>query len=92
MAFEDISQRHLGGLFIQVLDSAPIVLMAKNAGFDFLFFDEEHGNIDKLRLSELMLLGNSIGIPSFVRVPQLSRVDVSHSLDLGSAGVMVPML
>jgi 2-keto-3-deoxy-L-rhamnonate aldolase RhmA len=92
MAFEDISQRHLGGLFIQVLDSVPVVLMAKNAGFDFLFFDEEHGDIDQSHLSELMLFGNSIGIPSLVRAPQLSRVNVSHILDLGAAGVMVPML
>lgn len=87
-----ISEQKLGGLFVQVLDNAPCVLMAKAAGFDFLFFDGEHGDIDYARLSTLMLLGNSVGIPSLVRAPQLARADVSRILDLGATGVMVPMV
>ncbi len=87
-----IADVQLGGLFVQVLDNAPSVLMAKAAGFDFLFFDGEHGDIDHARLSTLMLLGNSIGLPSLVRAPQLARADVSRVLDLGATGVMVPMV
>lgn len=87
-----IADVQLGGLFVQVLDNAPSVLMAKAAGFDFLFFDGEHGDIDYTRLSTLMLLGNSIGLPSLVRAPQLARADVSRVLDLGATGVMVPMV
>ena len=87
-----ISEQRLGGLFVQVLDNAPCVLMARAAGFDFLFFDGEHGDIDYAGLSTLMLLGNSVGIPSLVRAPQLARADVSRILDLGATGVMVPMV
>ena len=43
-------------------------------------------------LHNLILMGNAVGIPSFVRVPQLARGDVSRSLDCGAAGVMVPMI
>ncbi len=87
-----IADVQLGGLFVQVLDNAPSVLMAKAAGFDFLFFDGEHGDIDGTRLSSLMLLGNSIGLPSLVRASELSREHVSRTLDLGATGVMVPMM
>lgn len=63
MGLEDITHKQLGGLFVQVLDQAPVVLMAQAAGFDFLFFDGEHGDIDQSRLSSVMLLGNSLRDP-----------------------------
>jgi len=39
-----------------------------------------------------MTYASSVGIPSLVRVSQLGRRDVSHALDMGAAGVMVPMV
>lgn len=92
MDLTGIQDKRLGGLFIQVLDQAPVALMAKAAGFDFLFFDGEHGDIDETRLSSVMLLASALGLPSIVRAPQLARADVSRMLDLGAAGVMVPMV
>lgn len=87
-----LAGKHLGGLLVQVLDSAPVALMAQAAGFDFLLVDEEHGDIDDSRLSTLMVLGNQIGLPTIVRAPQLARTDVSRALDHGASGVMVPMM
>lgn len=87
-----LAEKHLGGLLVQVLDSAPAALMAQAAGFDFLLVDEEHGDIDDSRLSTLMVLGNQIGLPTIVRAPQLARTDVSRALDHGASGVMVPMM
>lgn len=87
-----LAEKHLGGLLVQVLDSAPVALMAQAAGFDFLLVDEEHGDIDDSRLSTLMVLGNQIGLPTVVRAPQLARTDVSRALDHGASGVMVPMM
>ncbi|WP_130810449.1 HpcH/HpaI aldolase/citrate lyase family protein [Olsenella sp. Marseille-P4559] len=89
---ENLAKRQMGGLFVQVLDSAPAVAMAQAAGFDFLFFDGEHGDIDWPRLSSAMLYAHALGLPSLVRVGELSRSLVSHTLDLGAAGVMVPMV
>lgn len=87
-----IADAHLGGLLVQVIDSAPVVMMAKGAGIDFLLFDNEHGDVNDGRLSSLMMLGNAAGLPSIVRAPQLARADVSRLLDRGAAGVMVPMI
>lgn len=87
-----LAEKHLGGLLVQVLDSAPVALMAQAAGFDFLLVDEEHGDIDDSRLSTLMMLGNQTGLPTIVRAPQLARADVSRLLDRGASGVMVPMM
>lgn len=88
----DIAGSHLGGLLVQVLDCAPVAMMAKAAGFDFLLVDDEHGDIDDARLSTLMMLGGAVGLPTIVRVPQLARADVSRVLDRGAFGVMVPMM
>lgn len=87
-----LAKEHLGGLLVQVIDSAPVVHMAKAAGIDFLLVDDEHGDVDAARLSTLMMLGNSIGLPTIVRAPQLARADVSRLLDRGASGVMVPMI
>ena len=83
---------HLGGLLVQVIDSAPVAHMAKAAGLDFLLVDNEHGDVNDARLSTLMMLGNAIGLPTIVRAPQLARADVSRLLDRGASGVMVPMM
>lgn len=87
-----LADARLGGLLVQVLDSAPVALMAKAAGIDFLLVDDEHGDVDGARLSTLMTLGNAIGLPTIVRAPQLARADVSRVLDRGASGVMVPMM
>lgn len=87
-----LTEKRLGGLLVQVLDSAPVALMARAAGFNFLLVDEEHGDIDDSRLSTLMLLGNQVGLPTIVRAPQLARAEISRVLDRGASGVMVPMM
>lgn len=87
-----LADAHLGGLLVQVIDSAPVAHMAKAAGLDFLLVDDEHGDVDDARLSTLMMLGNAIGLPTIVRAPQLARADVSRLLDRGASGVMVPMM
>ena len=87
-----LADAHLGGLLVQVIDSAPVAHMAKAAGLDFLLVDDEHGDVNDARLSTLMMLGNAIGLPTIVRAPQLARADVSRLLDRGASGVMVPMM
>lgn len=87
-----LAGEHLGGLLVQVIDSAPVACMAKAAGIDFLLVDDERGDVDDARLSTLMMLGNAIGLPTIVRAPQLARADVSRVLDRGASGVMVPMM
>lgn len=80
------------GLLIKMVENPAIVLMAKDLGLDFVFYDCEHGVLPYRTLHDIMLLGNLAGISSFVRTSQLSRRDVSQILDYGATGVMVPMI
>lgn len=80
------------GMFVKLFTNPSLYLMAKNAGMDFIFFDCEHGMISTERLHDLMLFGNNVGVPSFVRVGELSKMEVSQALDSGARGVMVPMI
>lgn len=89
---ERIFKEKLYGSFIKILTNPSVTILAKNAGFDFLFYDCEHGMFTYETLHNLILMGNAVGIPSFVRVPQLARGDISRSLDCGATGVMVPMI
>lgn len=89
---EKMQQEKLFGTLIKIVDNPAMLILAKDAHMDFVFYDCEHGMIPYERLHDLLLMGNSIGIPSLVRVPQLSRSDVSRALDCGAEGVMVPMI
>lgn len=89
---ERILNEKLYGSFIKILTNPAITILAKNAGLDFLFYDCEHGMYTYETLHNLILMGNAVGISSFVRVPQLARGDVSRALDCGATGVMVPMI
>jgi 2-keto-3-deoxy-L-rhamnonate aldolase RhmA len=92
MLKEEMHQHVVGGLLVQVIDNPAIVLMARDAGIDFLFYDCEHGVLTYRDLHDLMLMGNECGMPSVVRVGELGRTDVSKILDFGATGVMVPMM
>jgi len=85
-------KERLYGSFIKISTNPSITILAQNAGLDFLFYDCEHGMYTYETLHNLILMGNAIHIPSFVRVPQLARGDVSKALDCGATGVMVPMI
>lgn len=87
-----ILDNKLKGILIKVIQHQSAVIIAKQCGYDFIMYDCEHGIFDDSKLHDLMVFGNSIGIPSIVRVPQLSRKDVSRTLDSGATGIMVPMI
>ncbi|GAA6425530.1 HpcH/HpaI aldolase family protein [Dielma fastidiosa] len=87
-----MKQQPLFGTLIKIVDDPAMLIMAKDAGMDFVFYDCEHGMIPYDRLHDLMLMGNGIKMPSIVRAAQLARSDVSRVLDCGAEGVMVPMI
>lgn len=87
-----LKERPACGLLVKVSDSLAHVMIASQSPLDFLFYDLEHGVMNDARLLELYTMGNACGIPSVVRVPQLSRKDISRTLDSGACGIMVPMV
>ena len=89
---QEAKNRKINGVLVKVSTHPAMVLMAKSAGMDFIFYDCEHGALSYEKLHDMMVLGNAEGIPSVVRVPQLARADVSKILDYGARGVMVPMI
>jgi 2-dehydro-3-deoxyglucarate aldolase len=60
-------------------------------GFDWLFVDGEHGPLDS---GELLAILRAVGhrLPCAVRVPAASEAPIKKALDLGAAGVIVPMV
>lgn len=89
---EMMKTRKIKGVLVKVSAHPAMVLMAQRCGMDFIFYDGEHGILSEERLHDVMVLGNTAGFPSIVRVPQLARRDVSRMLDYGAAGIMVPMI
>lgn len=80
------------GLFAKIITHSPFVIMAKDAGFDFIFYDTEHSFYSFEMLHDLMLFGNAIGMKSFVRARRNDRGNLSVLLDCGAKGIMLPMV
>lgn len=89
---EMMKTQKVKGVLVKVSAVPAMVLMAQRCGMDFIFYDGEHGMLSEERLHDMMVLGNASGFPSIVRVPELSRRDISRMLDYGASGIMVPMV
>jgi 2-dehydro-3-deoxyglucarate aldolase len=68
-----------------------IAEMCANAGFDWLFFDMEHGLLDFTSVQRLAMAAGR-HCACLARLPASSSVWVKKSLDLGLAGIIVPMI
>lgn len=80
------------GLMAKVIDSEPLLVLAKDAGFDFIFYDMEHSYYHFETLHSLMLFGNAIGLDGFVRARRGDSGNLSVILDCGAKGIMLPMV
>lgn len=80
------------GTMIRMIRNPAIVSVAKEAGLDFIMFDMEHGAYSFESLCDAASLARGLGLDCFVRVPELSKGNVSRALDCGVTGVMVPMI
>lgn len=89
-AFRDrlVGGERLIGTLIS-LPSPELAEIASAAGFDWLFFDMEHGALqpgDVLRLLQAVR-GTCAGL---VRVPENRGIWIEKALDAGAAGIIVP--
>ena len=73
---------------IRSMRTAEAVAIAKAAGLQWLFIDMEHSALDLKTVQSLCLAGLSAELPPLVRVPDL--LWISHVLDCGAAGVIIP--
>jgi 2-keto-3-deoxy-L-rhamnonate aldolase RhmA len=80
---------HLGTLIS--LGSPEIAEIMADAGFDWLFIDIEHSPMDVMHAQHLLQAteGRLAGI---IRVPLNDEIWIKKSLDIGAAGVMIPLV
>lgn len=84
------SGRPLMGAFL-CLPSPEAAEIFAEAGFDWLILDTEHGPYDVLT-AQRMLQAVGGRCPCVVRVPSLEEVWIKKALDIGAAGVLVPLV
>ncbi|MBI9103837.1 MAG: hypothetical protein JEY99_15580 [Spirochaetales bacterium] len=80
------------GTMIQELRSPAVPILLANAGYDFVFFDMEHGAHNMETIADLIKTARSCGIVPFVRVPDLQYHLISRCMDAGAQGFMVPRI
>jgi 2-keto-3-deoxy-L-rhamnonate aldolase RhmA len=80
------------GCFMKIVNNPAMVILAKNAGMDFLFYDMEHAMFDFNELHTIGLMAKSNNLDVFIRVPECTKGYISRALDTGAMAVMVPMV
>lgn len=80
------------GTMLRFSRNPAVATIAKNAGFDFVMLDMEHGAYGFETMSDIACVARAEGLGLMVRVPELSRNFVCRALDCGANGIMVPML
>ena len=67
-----------------------IVKLYKNAGFDFIYIEYEHGFLNPASLADTILSARDNGLPVVSKTPQLERQEVSKLLEAGVSGIQLP--
>ena len=89
--FPSLLKEHTPFLGTFVQSAAPeFVEASAYAGFRFAAIDLEHTYYGVEKMAELVRAGEAAGLSMLARVPALDAVWIKKSLDLGTAGVIVP--
>ena len=79
----------LAGMLSEYLRPS-LVKMYRDAGFDFLYIEYEHGYLDPMALADTVLFARAIGLPVVAKTPQLERAEVAKMLECGIVGIQLP--
>jgi 2-keto-3-deoxy-L-rhamnonate aldolase RhmA len=79
------------GTWVSIPDIAVVEILAQ-AGFDYLLIDGEHAPISPSQLFPLAVAAERHGCPVIYRVQTNSADLIKAALDIGVAGLMVPMV
>ena len=74
---------------IVTLASPEVTEILSTSGLDWLFIDGEHAPIDFLAAQTLVATAR---VPCLMRVPEATEAMLKKALDIGAAGVIVPMV
>jgi 2-keto-3-deoxy-L-rhamnonate aldolase RhmA len=78
------------GFGVQHLRGAAVPMLAKAAGYDWLFIDSEHGTITTQEIAQICLAALPTGVAPIVRVCAGALDEGTRALDNGALGVVVP--
>lgn len=78
------------GLGVRLARTGEIALLAKAAGFDWLFVDMEHNALSIDTAAQICLVAQAAGLPALVRIPGDDPLTAARLLDGGAAGIVVP--
>ena len=78
------------GFGVQHLRGAAVPLLAKAAGYDWLFIDSEHGSISTQEISQICLTALPTGIAPIVRICRDAFDEGTRALDNGALGLIIP--
>ena len=84
-----------GGPAIGLWAAIPSPLTAEAAalaGPDYVVIDQQHGAVDAPTMTAMLLAIAGAGVPPLVRVARNEAWTIGNALDLGAAGVIVPMV
>ncbi len=77
------------GTFAKMTD-ASVVELFSFCGFDYFIVDNEHSQMSKESMVNLLRASDISGIVPIVRVRENSRAQMLQALDAGALGIMVP--
>jgi 2-keto-3-deoxy-L-rhamnonate aldolase RhmA len=78
------------GLGVHHLRGSAVPMLAKAAGFDFLFIDAEHGAISTPEIAQIAVAALGLGVAPIVRICAGALDEGTRALDNGALGVVVP--
>src|SRR5512145_3251584 len=78
------------GLGVHHLRGSAVPLLAKAAGYDFLFIDAEHGAISTPEISQIAVAALGLGVVPIVRICAGAHDEGTRALDNGALGLLVP--
>lgn len=84
--------RFLVGTMVAEFRQPAVMMLLKEAGFDFVIIDNEHGPFTIETIADLSRTARLLGLTPLVRVPDLAYPYLAQSLDAGAQGLMVPRL
>ncbi|SRR6056297_271542 len=78
------------GTMINAFDNLDVVRIFKEAGFDLIVIDNEHGYIDYSKTSDMLNLARALELGGLVRIPELKREVVHKYMEMGADGILMP--
>jgi len=78
------------GTMVVEMRSTAVPPLLRQAGFDFMYLDTEHGVYDMATMADIVRVARLVGLPPIVRVPDAEYHLIARTLDAGAMGIMVP--